>query len=290
MSGKDWTRLLILSVLWGGSFFFVEVALQGLPVLSIVWARVALAAVLLWLTLKLSRTPLPRGAAVWKALLGMGVLNNAIPFTLFVLAQGQISGGLAAILNATTPLWGVILLHGFTEEKLTRNKAIGLGTGFLGVVVMMGGAAIGDLWASLACLAAALSYGLAGLWARRFKSLGVAPLATAFGQVTCSSLVLLPIWLVVDRPWTFALPSAEVIASVVGIAALSTALAYVLYFRLLASAGPINLLLVTFLVPVSATVLGVMFLNENLAGYQAAGFGLIACGLAAIDGRLLKAR
>ncbi len=287
MSGKDWIRLVVLSILWGGSFFFVEVALEGLPVLTLVWARVAMGAVLLAGTLALTGTAFPRGRAVWGALLGMGVLNNALPFTLFVLAQGQISGSLAAILNATTPLWGVMLAHLLTPEKITRNKAVGLAAGFAGVVVMMGGVALGDLWASLACLAAAFCYGLAGVWGRRFKALGVAPLATAFGQVACSSAVLLPIWLAVDQPWAMTAPSLRVIAATLALAALSTALAYLIYFRLLASAGPTNLLLVTFLVPVSAALLGVAFLGESVTAQQVAGFALIASGLAAIDGRIL---
>lgn len=289
MSGQDWIRLVILSILWGGSFFFVEVALEGLPVLSLVWARVALAAGLLAVVLIATRTAFPQGKRVWTALLVMGLLNNAVPFTLFVAAQGQISGGLAAILNATTPLWGVVLAHLLTEEKVSRSKKIGLAAGFLGVVVMMGGKSGGTFWASFACLSAAFSYGLAGIWGRRFKAMGLSPLTTAFGQVCCSSLILLPIWLWVDQPWAVqALPSARVVGAVLGLAALSTALAYLLYFRLLASAGPTNLLLVTFLVPVSAAALGMAFLKEQLTPNQLAGFVLIAMGLAAIDGRLLR--
>lgn len=290
MSAKDWTRLLILSVLWGGSFFFVEIALTGLPTLSVVWGRVAFGAGFLALALLASRTAFPRGAAVWRALIGMGILNNVIPFTLFAVAQGQISGAMASILNATTPLWGVMLAHLLTDEKITVAKAAGLACGFAGVVVMLGGTASGDVWASLACLAAALSYGFAGIWGRRFRGLGVPPLATAFGQVASSTLLLTPIWLWRDQPWSLPLPSLPVIGAVLAIAALSTALAYLIYFRLLASAGPTNLLLVTFLIPVSAGLLGVMFLHESLQIRQLAGFGLIAAGLAAIDGRILKWR
>ncbi len=288
MSGKDWTRLTILSLLWGGSFFFVAVALQGLPTLSVVWGRVGLGAAFLALALWVSGTAFPRGGPVWRALAVMGLLNNAVPFTLFVLAQGRISGGMASILNATTPLWGVLLAHLLTEEKITVAKAAGLACGFAGVVVMMGGAALGDLWASLACLGAAFSYGLAGIWGRRFRSMGVPPLATAFGQVASAAVILLPIWLLVDRPWRLALPEPSVIGAVLAIAAFSTALAYLIYFRLLASAGPSNLLLVTFLVPVSACLLGAMFLGEPILAWQVAGFGLIAAGLAALDGRVLK--
>ncbi len=288
MSGKDWSRLAILSLLWGGSFFFVAIALHGLPTLSIVWGRVGLGAGFLALALGLSGTVFPRGFPVWRALAVMGLLNNAIPFTLFVLAQGRISGGMASILNATTPLWGVLLAHLLTEEKITVPKAAGLACGFAGVVVVMGGAAVGDLWASLACLGAAFSYGLAGIWGRRFRALGVPPLATAFGQVASAAVMLLPIWLVVDRPWSLAMPELSVIGAVMAIAAFSTALAYLIYFRLLASAGATNLMLVTFLVPVSACLLGAVFLGEPILARQLAGFGLIAAGLAALDGRVLK--
>lgn len=290
MSGKDWGRLIVLSLLWGGSFFFVAIALKGLPTLSVVWGRVGLGAGCLALALRASGAAFPRGVAVWRALAVMGFLNNAVPFTLFVLAQGRISGGMASILNATTPLWGVLLAHLLTEEKITVAKAMGLVCGFAGVVVMMGGAAVGDLWASLACLGAAFSYGLAGIWGRRFRSLGVPPLATAFGQVTSAAVMLAPVWLVVDRPWTLPVPGLPVIGAVLAIAAFSTALAYLIYFRLLASAGPSNLLLVTFLVPVSACLLGAGFLGEPIVARQLAGFALIAAGLAALDGRVLKWR
>jgi drug/metabolite transporter (DMT)-like permease len=287
MTRSDWILLLTLSLLWGGSFFFIELALVGLPVLTIVWLRVALAALILGLV------PIGRGMAwprakVWPALLVMGLLNNALPFTLFVLAQDQISGALAAILNATTPLFTVVVAHLATrDERITLPKALGLGLGFAGVVVMLGGAELsGAVAAKLACLVAALSYASAGVWGRRFRALGVAPLATAFGQVTASTLLLLPVWLVLDHPWALPWPGLGVAGAVLGLAALSTALAYLIYFRLLASAGATNLLLVTFLIPVSATALGAGFLSESLLPQHVAGFFLIAMGLLAIDGRI----
>ena len=183
MSTKDWMRLIGLSLLWGGSFFFVEVALEGLPPLTGVWGRVALGSGFLAIAIVATGGRFPKGRAVWLALIGMGFLNNVVPFTLFALAQGQITGAMAAILNATTPLWGLVLAHLLTaDEKITAPKAVGLGLGFAGVVVMMGGMALGDLWASAACLTAAFFYGLATLWSRRFKRMGVAPLSIAWGQ------------------------------------------------------------------------------------------------------------
>lgn len=292
MAGKDWMLLAVLSLLWGGSFFFVEVALEGLAPLTIVWCRVALAALLLAGALWRMGLGLPRGGRVWAALFGMGLLNNVVPFTLFAFAQGQITGALAAILNATTPLFTVIAAHLLTaDEKITPAKLLGLGLGFAGVLVMLSSATMaGELAAKAACLCAALSYALAAIWGRRFRRLGVAPLGTAFGQVAASALMLAPVWLLVDRPWAMEAPGLREMGAVLGIAALSTALAYVIYFRLLATAGATNLALVTFLIPVSATGLGVVILGERLLVPHLAGFGLVALGLLAINGRVPRWR
>ncbi len=287
MTRSDWINLLILSILWGGSFFFVEVALTGLPVMSIVWARVALAAMIL------GGVAWARGVrfaprAVWPALAVMGIFNNVVPFTLFVTAQGQITGALASVLNATTPLFTVVVAHLVTrDERITPAKATGLGLGFAGVVVMLAGEGLGGAGlAMLACLMAALSYGVAGVWGRRFRALGVAPLATAFGQVTASTLMLLPVWLWIDAPWGMGWPGLRPLIAVAGLAGLSTALAYLIFFRLLASAGATNLSLVTFVIPVSATAMGWAILGERLTVQDLAGFALILAGLMAIDGRL----
>ena len=284
MDMKDWTRLIALSVLWGGSFLFVEIALEALPPLSVVWARVTLGAVLVALMLRAGGVALPRGAEVWRALAVMGFLNNAVPFSLFAIAQGEISGSLAAILNATTPLFGVVVAHLAGVERITGLRLAGLAAGVLGVAVMTGGGT-GALPAMLACLAAALSYALAGVWGRRFKAMGVAPMQAAFGQVAAASVLVTPLWLLLDRPWTLEVPGARVIGALIGIAALSTALAYALYFRLLASAGAVRLLLVTFLIPVSATLMGALVLGERLAPQHYAGFALIGVGLWAVARR-----
>jgi drug/metabolite transporter (DMT)-like permease len=289
MTARDWSLIGILSLLWGGSFFFVEIAVGGLPALVIVWLRVGIAAALLAGVMVVTRTrfPLPR---TWAAFAVMGLLNNILPHSLFVVAQGQITGGLAAILNATTPLFTVIVAHLATkDERITPSKAVGLALGFGGVLVMMAGAELqGEVVAKLMCLTAALSYGLAGVWGRRFRTMGVAPLATAFGQVAASSILLLPVMLWVDKPWQLATPGMGVIAAVLGLASLSTALAYLIYFKVLASAGATNLSIVTFLIPLSATAMGVLFLGERLLSHHLAGFTLVAMGLIAIDGRLIR--
>lgn len=291
MRGMDWILLWTLSLLWGGSFLFVELALAGLPPLSIVWGRVALAAAILWAVLRLTGgTAPPR--AIWPALLVMGLLNNAVPFTLFVLAQGQITGALAAVLNATTPLFTVLVAHLATrDERLTRWKVAGVALGFGGVVVMMAGKALdGAVPAMLACLAAALSYAVASVWGRRFRAVGLQPLATACGQVTASTLLITPLWLWQDAPWAMEVPGAGPVGAVVAMAALSTALAYLIYFRILASAGATAISLVTFIIPFSAAGLGWLVLGERLTSRDLAGLALILIGLAVIDGRLFRSR
>ncbi|MBA3908745.1 MAG: EamA family transporter [Rhodobacter sp.] len=288
MRGTDWLWLWALSLLWGGSFLFVELALAGLPPLTVVWGRVGLAALILWGVVRLRRTGGPP-REVWPALLVMGLLNNAVPFTLFALAQGQISGALASVLNATTPIFTVLVAHLATvDERLGPARALGVGLGFSGVVVMLAdGGMAGTRLALLAGLGAALSYGLASVWGRRFRAAGLSPLTTAVGQVTASSLLLLPAWLLVDRPWALGWPGTGPVLAVLGLATLSTAVAYLIFFKVLASAGATAISLVTFLIPISAMGLGWLVLGETLEPQQIAGLGLVLLGLGVIDGRLM---
>ena len=289
MKLHEWLMLFALSILWGGSFFFVGVAVQELPVLTIVVARVGIGAVALWMVLWVMGQRIPRQ---WPAFFGMGLLNNAIPFVLFVSGQQHIGSGLAAILNATTPLFTVLAAHLLTaDERMTRAKMAGVAFGLIGVAVMLGPDLLGslgtNLLAQLSCLAAALSYALAGIFGRRFRRLGVPPVATAAGQLLASTAILLPLMLLWDQPWTLPMPAPETWGALIGIGLLSTALAYVLYFRILATAGATNLLLVTFLIPVTAILLGILFLGERIAGVEILGMLLIGAGLACMDGRLI---
>jgi drug/metabolite transporter (DMT)-like permease len=295
MGPLEWVMLLALSVLWGGSFFFVGVAVTELPTLSIVVLRVGIAAVALWAILLILGHSAPKSIAIWGSFLGMGLLNNVIPFGLIVWGQQTIASGLASILNAATPLFTVVVAGVLlSDERRSSRKLVGVAIGFTGVTVMIGLDALSglasNLWAQLAILGAALSYAFAGVYGRRFKRLGVDPVVTAAGQVTASTIVLAPVALMVDQPWTLAPPSAFTWAAIAGVAVLSTALAYILYFQILQRAGATNLLLVTFLIPVSAILLGSLVLGERLGWAQALGMILIGLGLAAIDGRLFKRR
>jgi len=273
MGACEWAMLIILSVLWGGSFFFVGIAVTDLSPLTIVALRVGVAAVALCcvvlccvvlccVVLIMGLRP-PQKMGTWAAFLGMGLLNNVIPFVLIVWGQTQISSGLAAILNATTPLFTVIVAGVLlSDERATPLKIVGVAVGFIGVVVMIGLPALGEsdkTLAQFAIIVAALFYAFAGVYGRRFKTMSVNPIVTAAGQVTASSIAMIPIALVVDEPVDIEGTSLSTWATIFWLAALSTAAAYVLYFKLLESAGATNLLLVTLLIPVSAIVLGSMF-------------------------------
>lgn len=290
MGLREWSMLLALSLLWGGSFLFVGVAVKELPPLTIVTLRVGLAAMALLVLIRCMGLHMPKDRGIWVAFFSMGFLNNLIPFCLIAWGQTQIASGLASILNATTPLFAVIVAHFLTEdEKMAANKFAGVVVGFLGVALMIGPAALGGLgahlWAQIAVLGAALSYSLAGVFGRRFTRMGVQPLLTATGQVSASTVMLIPIVLLVDRPWTLTMAPGATWGALAGIAMLSTALAYVLYFRILATAGATNLMLVTLLIPVSAILFGSFILGERLDARHFLGMATIAVGLAAIDGR-----
>jgi drug/metabolite transporter (DMT)-like permease len=289
MGATEWVLLLILSVLWGGSFFFFKVLVAELPPFTVVLGRVAFAALALNLLLFARRDSMPRDPRLWAAFVIMGLLNNLIPFTLIVFGETRISSGLASILNATTPIFTVLAAHALTSnEKLSWGKGWGVLFGFLGVAVLIGPTALsslghGDIIGEVSCLGAALTYAFAGIFGRRFR--GIPPLKVATGQITASTIVLIPIAAVVDAPWTLPAPSVNVWLAFAGIALFSTALAYILYFRILATAGATNLLLVTFLLPVSAMALGVAVLGETVTWQALAGMALIGAGLVAIDGR-----
>lgn len=294
MTVMEWAMLFALASVWGGSFFFNSVAVRELPVFTVVVSRVALAAIILLVILRLRGERMPRDRHVWAAFFVMGLLNNAVPFSLIVWGQQHIASGVASILNASTPLFTVILAHVLTrDERMSAGKLAGVLIGFAGVAAMIGADALRDLGvhvaAQIMCLGGAISYALAAIYGRRFRAMGISPMSTATGQVIASSLILLPLVLVLDRPWTLAMPGVPAALALIGVATISTALAYVLYFRILATAGATNLLLVTFLVPVSAILLGTLFLGEVLLPRHLAGMALIGTGLMAIDGRPWRA-
>ena len=293
MDAFDWVMLITLATVWGGSFLFNAILVAELPVITIVAIRVTVAALALWGFVRVTGRKIPTSPQVWGALLILGVLNNAIPFSLIVQGQTQITSGLASILNATTPLF-TILVAGFflTDERFSVLRVLGVVVGFSGVILMVGPEALSglgdDFWAQLCALVAALSYGFASVFGRRFRELRVDPVMVATGQVTMSSLVLWPIALWIDGPQDIMGLSFNAAASMFGLAVLCTSFAYILYFRILERAGATNISLVTFLVPISAIILGVLVLGERIFIKEIMGMTLIGMGLAIIDGRLFQ--
>lgn len=275
----------------GRLVFFIGVAVRSLPPLTLVFSRVALAAVVLNLVVPAVGMRMPADRKTWQSFFGMGFLNNLMPFCLIVWGQTHIASGLASILNATTPVFTVVVAHFLTQdEKLTASRLMGVLVGLAAVTVIIGPEALQGLSANvlahMAVLAAAVCYSFAGIFGKRFRRLGVHPVVTATGQVSASTIMLLPLALAMDHPWQLGIPEAPVWGAVFGLALVSTALAYIIYFRVLAAAGATNIVLVTFLIPVSAILLGTAFLGEHLAWRHFCGMGLIGAGLAAIDGRL----
>ena len=293
MTGFEWMLLVFLSVVWGGSFFFNGIALREFPTLTIVTARVGLAALALLLLMRMLGQGIQLNRQILKAFFGMSFLNNVVPFSLIVWGQQHIASGVASILNATTPLFTMLVAHWFTtDEKINLRRLFGVLTGMGGVGLMMGLDSMESsgfhLLGQSAILIAAFTYGMAGVYGKRFAQLEIPPLATATGQLCASSMILIPLTLWIDQPWTMAMPSIEGMGSLLGIALLSTALAYVIYFRLLKTAGATNLLLVTLLIPVSAIILGVFLLDESFQPQHLSGMAVISLGLLIMDGRLLQ--
>ena len=290
MKPAEWGMLILLSIFWGGSFFFVEIALRDFQPFTLVFLRVTLAALILIGVVYIRGQRMPASLRIWGAYLVMGAINNAIPFSLIVWGQTRIDSGVASILNATTPIFTVLLAHMLTsDERLTVRKFFGVLIGFLGVYIMLkpelkDGFSLRGL-GQLAVLGAACLYGFSGIFGKRFKE--TSPVVTSAGMLICSSLMMFPLAILIDSPWSLS-PSLESVAAIFGIAIISTAVAYLLYFRILAAAGATNVLLVTFLIPISALLLGVGVLGEVIKILEYIGMGCIFLGLIVIDGRALK--
>ncbi len=291
MNAWTWGLLVLLGLIWGGSFFFARIAVQHVPPLTLVFFRLLLAALALHIYIAGRFDFYSILWRRWREFLILGLINNALPHALIFFGQTRIGAGLAAILNATTPIWTVLIANYFTsDEKLSAAKIGGCLVGLAGTIVLIGpGISAGGeapLWALLLPVLAAISYGFAATYGKRFRNVP-APV-TAAGQLTASSLIALPLSLLSDRPWTLAAPSLDVLLAILALALLSTAFGYILYFRIMAAAGATNASLVTLLVPPSAILLGALFLGERLALGEFIGMALIGFGLVILDGRIYR--
>src|SRR5450755_3748225 len=289
IDARDWSLLGLLSVLWGGSFFFNGLVLRELPPLTVVLLRVALAALILLPVLWAYRIRFPVGLAAWKPFFAIALLNNVLPFSLIVMGQTYIPSGLASILNATTPLFTVVVMAAAGDEKLLMRRVAGVVTGLIGVIMLHGqdfGFANSQGFGILLCLAGAFAYGLSALYARR-KLSNSPPLATAAFQLLASSLMMAVVAAVFERPWQLAMPGATTWLAMIGLAGLSTALAYIVFFQVLRRSGSTNVMLVTLLIPVTAILLGNLVLGESISRREIIGALVIGSALLLIDGRVL---
>lgn len=291
MSGGDWGIILLLSLLWGGAFLMIALGLRGFPPITLAFMRMALAIPFMLLALKYLGQRLPTDGRSWRQLFILGGLNAAFPFMLFFWGQSFISTGLGSILNATTPLWGVLLAHLLTrDEKATSTRLFGVLLGLAGIVIMVGTGALkgitSDVLAQLACLSATVLYAFAAIYGRTLSQSTMTPIVVATGQVFTAAVLILPFMLVFDHPWTLPFARWDAWIGVFGLAIPSTAFAYFLYFRLIDRAGASNAMLVAFIQPVVAILLGVAVLGESVSVKELFGAALIASGLVAIDGRL----
>ncbi|MBK6706461.1 MAG: DMT family transporter [Sphingomonadales bacterium] len=284
LDGTGWLLIGALSILWGGAFFLIEVGLRSYPPITLVFMRLALAVPPMWLAMRLIGERLPRKPRIWGLLAVVGALNCALPFILFFWGQQYLDSGYASILNATTPLWGVITAHFLTsDEKATPARIVGVLIGMAGIIVMVGPEAMkglsNNLLAQIACIISTIFYSFAAIYGRRLSQTELTPMAVATGQTMMAALMMVPIVAIMDQPWTMAAPRLDSTLAGVTLAIFSTALAYTLYFRLIDRSGASNAQLVAFLMPILAVILGIAFLRESLSGGQIAGAALIAIGL-----------
>ncbi|MBI2970553.1 MAG: DMT family transporter [Gammaproteobacteria bacterium] len=292
MQPVEWALLLALALVWGGSFFFIGVAVREMPPLSLVFVRLASAAITLHMISLFAGQRYALNPRLFGSFAALALITSVMPFSLISWGQTHIASGLASILNATTPLFTLIVAHYLThDEKMTPARVVGLVLGFSGIVTMIGTDAMqglgGDVLGQLAVCCAALCYAFGGVIGRRFQRYGLSSLQLATGLFTAATALQLPVALVVDQPWNLAVPGWQAWAAVIALGVISTGVAYIIYFRVLATAGAVNIMLVTFLVPVTAILLGATILNEVLYQKHFAGMALIGLGLIVIDGRVI---
>ena len=293
MGARTWALLLVLSIVWGCTFGLVKMVVVAVPPLTLVFLRVSIAAAALWCVLKATGAGVPRGREVWKTFFLMGLLNSALPWSLFFWGQQSLPSSLGAILNATTPLFSVLVGHFFlADERMRANRLAGVVVGFIGVATLIGPSLLmqngPNVWAELAFILAALSYAFSGVVGRRVTRYQFSPVQAAFCQLTAASILIAPVAMAIDQPWRLPAPDGLQIASVLGLALVATAMAFILFFRILARAGATNVMLVTLLVPVTAILVGALVFGERLEPRNFLGMGFIALGLGLIDGRPLN--
>lgn len=289
MGPGQWLMLITLSVIWGGSFFFNEIALRGLPPLLVVWCRIAVGALGLLAMAAVSSLEIRPYLSYWKEFLVIGVLNTFVPFSFIVWGQQHIDSGLASVINATTPAFTILVANFFTsDERASVRKFAGAVLGLGGVATLIGADALSGFGNHIlgqgAVMCAALSYACSATYARRIS--GVPPMVMACLQLSLVTVLMTPVVFFLTRPWELPMPSMDVVGAVVGLGLICSALAYILFFRILTTAGATNVQLVTLFIPFSASTLGIAFLGEPFSWRLAVGIVIVSTAALLIDGRI----
>jgi drug/metabolite transporter (DMT)-like permease len=288
MKLKNFLLLIFLACLWGPSFLFIKVAVGEIPPLTLVTGRVGLAALILYIILRLQQRNLPGFGPIWKHFAVVGFFSNALPFVLFSWGEQYIDSALASILNGTTPLFTALLAHFFiSDERLNATKLIGIAVGFGGLVLLiapsLGDGAHTAGGGLLAITLAAACYGIAMVYTRK-NLRKLPPLVGPTAQLLMATLYMMPLAFWFEQPFSRTLPGWPALGSLLGLSMLGTALAFVIYYRLLEITGATYVAMVTYLSPVIGVILGVVILNERLGWNTYAGFTLILLGVMVVNG------
>jgi drug/metabolite transporter (DMT)-like permease len=280
----DFALLALLATLWGASYTFIKLGVATIPPISLIAARTLIAGLLLLAVMRWRGLRLPMDPASWRRFLFQACLNSVIPFTLIAWAERSLDAGLATILNSTAPVFTFLLTFAMTRhEPVGLRKLFGVLTGLAGICLIVGVQALGGLGeqfvAQIAVVVATICYAGAAIFSRGFKDLD--PMAPAAGSLLCGATILVPLSLVVDRPWTLT-PSASSILALLGLAVFSTALAFVIYFRLIQTLGSVGTTSQAYLRVPIGVALGVLFLGETLTSTAWIGLGCVVIGVAAM--------
>ncbi|MFD1985265.1 DMT family transporter [Mesorhizobium newzealandense] len=280
----DLALLAVLAVLWGASYTFIKIGVETIPPVTFIAARTLIAGGILFAIIRWRGLTMPGDAASWRRFAFQACLNSVVPFTLIAAAERSVDAGLATILNATSPIFTFLLTALITRhEPVTLRKLIGVGAGIAGICLIIGTEALGglghELWAQLAIVAATICYAGAAIFGRGFK--GLDPMLPAAGSMLCGAIILVPLSLVVDQPWTRT-PSTASILALLGLSVFSTALAFVIYFRLIHTLGSVGTTSQAYLrVPIGVGI-GAVFLGESLGSTAWLGMGFVVAGVAAM--------
>ncbi|TPI71352.1 EamA/RhaT family transporter [Mesorhizobium sp. B3-1-3] len=280
----DLALLGVLAVLWGASYTFIKIGVETIPPVTFIAARTLIAGAILFTIIRWRGLAMPADAPTWRRFAFQACLNSVVPFTLIAAAERSVDAGLATILNSTSPIFTFLLTALVTRhEPVTARKLVGVGAGIVGICLIIGTEALGglghELWAQLAIVIATISYAGAAIFGRGFK--GLDPMIPAAGSMLCGAVMLVPFSLIVDRPWTLA-PSAASILALLGLSVFSTALAFVIYFRLIHTLGSVGTTSQAYLrVPIGVGI-GAIVLGESLGPAALVGMAFVVAGVAAM--------